>query len=35
MEDACRAFSARYGIDTVCLRPPFVALPEWYRPGLA
>jgi len=32
VEEACRAFASRYGIEALCLRPPFVSLPGDYRP---
>jgi nucleoside-diphosphate-sugar epimerase len=33
MEEVCRSFSARYGLSTICLRPPYVAEPGEYRLG--
>jgi nucleoside-diphosphate-sugar epimerase len=32
VEETCRAFSDRYGLITVCLRPVYVAEPREYRP---
>jgi nucleoside-diphosphate-sugar epimerase len=33
MEGVCRSFSERYGLSTICLRPPYVADPSEYKPG--